>query len=356
MFSLILENFEPFEISYGIIGNKDNNKISFEPRTRTHRIHLTNLYPDSDIWFEIILNNTKTERICFHTPPAPESKPVDKFAIIGDPHVSVNRENYNGRLLEESTSILAETLKDITKRGITKVLIPGDITDYGKEQEYQVLTEILGSFDGEIYLVPGDHDLEFTPKTSFLSWNKHLNNYQKFFFSELDHFIMVGLDTSKGILDSNQQKNVTQKLKTVNPAKPVFMITHFPLIDNPYLRDEVRTASNAPKLMKWLMDISNPCVIFAGHRNVFSISKEQSTWQVSTPQTVQYPCAYLIGSLHPTSINLQIMPIHSNILYHHSRQECLMCGNPLLEPSYRSNSKLAGYCQLELPNPLKQID
>ena len=352
MVSVYLSEFITFTASYGIAGNQDPiGRIDhFEPRTRIHRIYLKSLPPDSEIWLQFILDGVTTDKAFFRTPPDTGSVPIKRFAVVGDPHISVNRESYNGRLLEESSAIFHETLTNLQNDGMDQVFIPGDLTDYGKQQEYQTLAEELHAFSGKVHIVPGDHDLYFSPDEGPVGWQKYLADYPKWFFKEEEYAYIIGLDTSvntdAGRFQEDQCNEVLSRLESADKAKPVIIITHYPLIDNSYLRDKNRSVSNPSDADKWLCQIENPCVIFAGHRNVFSIVKHQNKWQVSTPQAVQYPCGYLLGKLYTDRLTLQFVPIQSDVLYYHSRRECNDTKRRLLEPHYRRNPALQGYCDL----------
>jgi 3',5'-cyclic AMP phosphodiesterase CpdA len=103
--------------------------------------------------------------------PAPY--PSARFAVFSDPHLYDTGLGTEGsafqadmdsdrKLLPESREILAAALRRVEEQGAEFLLIPGDLTKDGEEQDHRVMAEALAGLARagvRAYVVPGNHDI-----------------------------------------------------------------------------------------------------------------------------------------------------------------------------------------------------
>jgi hypothetical protein len=99
--------------------------------------------------------------------------PSARFAVLSDPHVYDAELGTEGtafqadmdrdrKLLPESREILAAALQRVEEQGVEFLLIPGDLTKDGEEQDHLVMAEALAGLARagiRSYVVPGNHDI-----------------------------------------------------------------------------------------------------------------------------------------------------------------------------------------------------
>lgn len=197
-------------------------------------------------------NGACVDTLQIRTLPAPSTDHSSRFAIVSDPHVSVGRPSYDGRLLENSRDILRGVLQDLGRDKITDVLMPGDITDRGLVEEYEAADKILSQFGGRIFAVPGDHDAAPTQVADSMTapglrrWDQHFPVSPKEFFHQTPAVNYVGIDTSLGGISGQDLCRWRPWILTEPLETPLVLISHFPVLEDPYLRDIKKQAVGAP--------------------------------------------------------------------------------------------------------------
>jgi 3',5'-cyclic AMP phosphodiesterase CpdA len=103
----------------------------------------------------------------------PASYPPVRFAVISDPHLYDTALGIEGpafqeymdsdrKLLPESREILSEALQRVESLSVSFLLIPGDLTKDGEEQDHLLMARQLAALAGKgtkVYVVPGNHDI-----------------------------------------------------------------------------------------------------------------------------------------------------------------------------------------------------
>jgi hypothetical protein len=264
----------------------------------------------------------------FTTLPRPGNVPEYGFAVMADPHISLDRPDRRGRMYSESPGLLRAALRDAADRGLQTVLIPGDLTDRGTPEQGEAVRNILRNYPGRIFSVPGDHD---TGDAADAGGDGGLTGETPFsgFFAG---FRLLGLDTSGGSLDRNQLDLLESVL---SGDRPVIIIAHHNLINNPAVIDEDAPVSNHPETEKILQEAECPWIIYCGHKNVpLKISCPRGL-QLNTPQLPHYPAGYITVQVYPGGLLHQFVPIRSEILRRYSLEMLYETKDQSYRPEYR---------------------
>ena len=163
------------------------------------------------------------------------------FVVWGDPQIS--------RLSPFRAARVYYAVEDLNlyDGNFDALVITGDLTEYGRHDEYQMLSyllePVLGKF-ANIFAVPGNHDVrlrnyrkQLKKFSGFLAGLKNgvPNPEDRYYFSKEVKgykFIMMGSDRSSfeaSYISQKQLDWLDSELKTSDPAKPVFIFNHQPL-------------------------------------------------------------------------------------------------------------------------------
>ncbi len=163
------------------------------------------------------------------------------FVVWGDPQIS-----RLSPLRAARVNYAVEDVKDY--EGLFDALvIVGDLTEYGRNDEYEMLSYLLSPICSKfknIFAVPGNHDIrlrnyrsQVKKFSSFLSGleNAVPNPLDKYYFSKEVNgykFIMMGSDRSSfeaSYISRKQLDWLDSELSCSDPNKPVFVFNHQPL-------------------------------------------------------------------------------------------------------------------------------
>lgn len=227
-----------------------------------------------------------------------------------------------GQLRLESELIIDEFLKQAAANESTALLLPGDITDKGTDEELVYMAEKLTAFEKatgkEVYLVPGNHDY----------FGGCTVEEFKAFYKELifDQAITVDTRTASYIADLNGEyrilaidatdpgsvQNLDERLYNWIEAqlkaaeaegKKVIAMSHYNLVEHLILMDKLHKGSvltssmNLPELFAQY-DVK---FTFTGHSHEHDIesykgSNGNTIYDVVTTSINAYPCAYRVVS------------------------------------------------------------
>lgn len=163
-----------------------------------------------------------------------------RFAFISDTHIG----SPNGSAEED----LRRTVKDINAMtGIAFVVITGDITELGTNEELKLAKQILDSLQVKWYIIPGNHDSGWSESGGVMFTT--VFGYDKFSF-EHNGIRFLGcasgpyLRMSDGHVPRDAVNWLDGQLKTVKPGQPLIFLNHYPLdegLDNWYeITDRLR--------------------------------------------------------------------------------------------------------------------
>ncbi len=150
-----------------------------------------------------------------------------RFAFISDTHIG----SPNGASEED----LRRTVRDINgMTDIAFVVLTGDITELGTNEELKLAKQILDSLTVKWYIIPGNHDTGWS-ESGGVMFTK-LFGYDKFSF-EYSGIRFLGcasgpyLRMSDGHIPRDAVNWLDQELKKLEPKQPLIFLNHYP-IDN----------------------------------------------------------------------------------------------------------------------------
>jgi predicted phosphodiesterase len=272
----------------------------------------------------------------FCTLKLPQGEPYARFAVIGDPHISIDRENRRGRLFTESRWLFAETLEQLSNEGFEAVIIPGDVTDRGYAHETDEGQRLLSAFKGEVFLVPGDHDTgrEVVDPQNNLFINKLCKQGLPFSVG-WKGLRIVGLDTASENLDKQQLAILKEALAG---KEPVIIVSHYNLVQGTFISEKTARVANDQETTELLLASKTPWVIYSGHVNIPLTLETSKGWQINTPQILQYPCGFLTVEVYKDGLLHQFVPIKSESLRNYSMRMLGVERSPSFRPGYRYGS------------------
>ena len=277
----------------------------------TGRMQLDGLSPDTKYSLKVSLEGNILSEIEARTLPD-WGEPILRLAIVGDPHLVLDRPNRNGRLHEESVAILKETFDDIEQQGCSLLMLAGDLTDTGSDSELDAAQKLISRFSGRILMVPGNHDAEFG---RILRWKAR--GLPTTFIEQEKGIQLVGLDTGLGRLCTPENLRI---IRHVDPSLPVIMVSHYQIFPDSTIADPDRAVSDAnpqeeivSKLAAW------KGMAYIGHKNIPAMVEMNSMLHVNIPQTLHYPGGWLEASVFQHGIRHEFHPIFSETLHEYSR-------------------------------------
>ncbi|MDQ3683510.1 MAG: PQQ-binding-like beta-propeller repeat protein [Bacteroidota bacterium] len=161
-----------------------------------------------------------------------QTKPF-RFAFISDTHIG----SPNGAAEED----LRRTVADINSMNdVAFVVITGDITELGTDEEIKLAKQILDSLDVPYYIIPGNHDTGWS-ESGGLSFTKIFGD-EKFHFNYNGiHFLGCAsgpyVRMSDGHVPRYAVNWLAKELKKISSTEPVIFLNHYPLdngLDNWY--------------------------------------------------------------------------------------------------------------------------
>ncbi len=156
-----------------------------------------------------------------------------RFAFLSDTHIG----SPNGGAEED----LRRTVADINQMtDIAFVVITGDITELGTDEQIKLAKEILSALKVPYYIIPGNHDSGWS-ESGGVSFGKIFGN-DKFIF-DFNGITFLGCASgpyvrmSDGHIPRDAVVWLDKELKNIDPKKPIIFLNHYPLdkdLDNWY--------------------------------------------------------------------------------------------------------------------------
>ncbi len=156
-----------------------------------------------------------------------------RFAFISDTHIG----SPNGGAEED----LRRTVADINAmKDLAFVVLTGDITELGKDEELKLAKQILDSLHIKYYIIPGNHDTGWSESGGL--------EFTRTFGSDKFHFTYKGIHflgcpsgpyvrMSDGHVPRGSVNWLNGELKKIGKKEPVIFLNHYPLdngLDNWY--------------------------------------------------------------------------------------------------------------------------
>lgn len=309
---------------------------STKERNFCGRLEAGGLEPDSAFTARAYAGKREIAALSFSTLPQVPGSPVLRFAVVADPHVSVDRENRRGRMFQESSCVLQEIVDWAGLQGMDALLVPGDLSDAGKPEEMRRAAGILSAFPGRVFVAPGDHD-QGGKRGGASPWP-----YPVPFLERWADMQVLGLDTSSGVLGDAQHRLLDRALG--GPGR-LIILSHHDLVLNPDIRDADAVIEDHEKIRGVLTGARKTWVAYCGHKNVPSLLRVGLGVQINAPQPTQYPAGILSVSVFERALVQQFVPIRSEILRSYSLRMLGCDESPSFEPAYRYGT-FAGRCSV----------
>ena len=264
------------------------------------------------------------------TLPTPLGNEMWSFAVVADPHVAHQTRHRQGRLLVEAEAILRETIHELNQLQPDVVLMPGDLTNRGTDEEYSLLQDLLAGLACPYLAVAGDHDVKpprgrelFQERIGPLNW-----------VEDRGDFVIVGCDTSTSRLGRSGQDWIKNHLP--EKAQLLVLVSHRQLIPDEYIVDHDKSVDDHPSIRSLIQDIAGPTLILVGHKNVPARADLGHAIQLNAPQLVQYPCGYLLVRGYRNGVYVTFQPMFSEALNEFSRWTANTSGPERMEGTYRA--------------------
>jgi outer membrane protein assembly factor BamB/predicted phosphohydrolase len=134
-----------------------------------------------------------------------------------------------------SESNLRRVVEDMNSGNTDFVILAGDISNVGSDEEFMAIKNILDDLKKPLYLLPGNHETNWS-ESGGLTFNK-LWGDDRFFFSR-DGFTFVGYNTGPfmkmgdGFVKQEDVLWLERKIKTSVPEGNILIsFSHYPLIE-----------------------------------------------------------------------------------------------------------------------------
>jgi len=276
-------------------------------------------------------------RLAFRTLPAPQSAELFRFAVIADPHVSAKAENRKGRLMVESAGLFADALKQAKASGAAFAVLPGDLTNAGTPEEYEIVAEILKNSSLEVWNIPGNHD-----KVGSGLWEQKIGARR--WLKTFAGVRFLGIDTAGAELTQEDARTIQDELTACGKT---ILFSHYQLFEAPRIRHKpllgIRNKEQYGTLLENLA--ATPSFIFAGHQNICSVFRKGACVQVNLAQIVQFPCCFQLVRVFAEGLAVHEIPIRSEVLRQWSRTAENLAAEFYAEPQWDSSYRLGNFEQ-----------
>jgi outer membrane protein assembly factor BamB/predicted MPP superfamily phosphohydrolase len=148
-----------------------------------------------------------------------------KFAHVSDTHVNIG----NATSIED----LRRTVRDINANPeLQFVVISGDITEFGADEELKIAKDVLDSLNKPWYIIPGNHDANWSESGG--NTFKKVFGYEAFAFKR-NGYLFVGTACGPNMRMSPGQvprENIVwldSVLKATPKEQPIIFVNHYPI-------------------------------------------------------------------------------------------------------------------------------
>jgi len=256
--------------------------------------------------------------IRFTTLEKPASKHLLRFGYLADPHTCLTDGKTVARLFTDSVMLTEKYINRMAELGAEFVIIPGDITEEGKDEEIAMAKKIVDKAPIPCYVVCGNHELQPEKFRSTFNLGK---GYYSFNHNGV-HLVM--LDVIQAHLDEGQFAWLRKDLKS-HPSNPTILVSHYCLCPHSYLHNvDDHAIDNAEPVCAFLRTQVQVKASFAGHKNIPSLHMDGHIAHISSPQIVMYDAAFDLVDVYDDAL--------VRILYEIDERNLLRFSQKLLDP------------------------
>lgn len=172
------------------------------------------------------------------------------FVQMSDPHIGAGTSHD-----QELRLALEDVDKNFPEAAF--IILSGDVTEFGFEEEFDALTEVLQNPSRPIYSCMGNHDVRWSNSGKENYRNALKDTYIKFDYNDVRFVIMDSsmLIEHYGHFDGQQMKQLEADLKSLSDSQFAIVTMHHPplhakhFIDNEYKFAELIGDYNVPLVM-----------------------------------------------------------------------------------------------------------
>lgn len=188
---------------------------------------------------------------------------------LTDPHIRVQGSLAYGRV--DTNRFFEDAIAALAKLSPAPdaYILTGDLTDFGRAEEYAVLARAVERLGKPAYLLPGNHDERAAMRAAFPGM-AYLQNAEPFlqYRIEFDGFALIALDTvvpraSHGVLDHARLEWLRKHLDRDTPT--IIAMHHPPFITGIEHMDKIGLLEGAAELEAILKQHNNIERILCGH-------------------------------------------------------------------------------------------
>lgn len=236
-----------------------------------------------------------------------ETIEINKISFLSDAHLQLNVQDDGISYINTlNADILQCALDELNESDTDLIILCGDNTNSGKEEQHNKLIEMLNNVDKEILIVPGNHDLGLSGYSVFPEIYKDYG-YGKAYSRDNESlsYSVVYQDMMVVILDTN---NYDDKWETGIPSfdkgtvkwmesqykyandneKIIITVGHYPILTR---QTEEFTQQN--EILN-LFSKYNVRLYVAGHLHYHAVNKNNDLTELVVEQTTSYPVSYEI--------------------------------------------------------------
>lgn len=191
------------------------------------------------------------------------------IAQVTDPHIKEE-----GRLAYRRVDTAANLARCVDhlmrlKQRPDLVLMTGDLTDFGRAQEYSLLRRLIAPLDMPVYVIPGNHDQRDNLRAAFGDHDYLPRTGDLRYVIEDDGLRMIGLDTTipgkpGGEMNAERLAWLDRRLAE-RPRCPTLLFMHHPPILTGIRHMDVQNCDNAAALGELLLTHRQVFRILCGH-------------------------------------------------------------------------------------------
>ncbi len=192
------------------------------------------------------------------------------IAQITDPHIKAKGKlAYKKVDTENNLRLCISHVQALAPRPDV-VLLTGDLTDFGRTEEYDLLRKLLAPLDIPFYVIPGNHDTREGMRQAFADQDYLPIDGDYLHYAIEDYPVrLIGLDTTipgrpEGSLCTERLSWLDSVLKQ-DQLKPTVLFMHHPPIEVGIEHMDVQNCQNADALGDLLQNHSQVFQILCGH-------------------------------------------------------------------------------------------
>lgn len=199
-----------------------------------------------------------------------KDEPLATFAVISDTHVTNKVFHANNRRTAAAFRKLRQLAPDL-------IFVNGDLTDNGKQREYNNYRRLAKKARAPVYCSVGNHDVGLNQPVyaDFIDRYMNASGMDELYYSFADNtgtFIVLGTEDAVGLtanmatISDEQLSWLEGELASADPEKPVFIFFHQPLQYTMEGSGTLHVDRDAE--LRALLDSYPNAILFSGHTHI----------------------------------------------------------------------------------------